>query len=124
MTLTYLPAAQANLAMQAMITPTTTYYLGLCDGSPSNTGANEVTGGSYARQSIAFGNASSGVESSTTAQNFTGMPSTTVDHILINASASGTGTYELGAPTGSSLTVPSGATVAFAIAAVTLTIGG
>jgi hypothetical protein len=61
---------------------------------------------------------------STDAQNFTSMPSTTVDHILVNTASSGTGTYTIGAPTGSSLTVPSGATVAFAIAAVTLTQSG
>lgn len=124
MTLTYLPAAQANAAIEAMITPSSTYYLGLCDGSPSNTGANEVMGGSYARQAIQFGNPSSGVMASTDAQNFTGMPSTTVDHFLVNASSSGAGTYELGGPTGSSLTVPSGATVALAIAAATLTLSG
>lgn len=124
MTLTYLPASVANAMMQAAITPSTTYYLGLCDGSPSNTGANEVSGGSYARQAIQFGNASSGAMASTDAQNFTSMPSTTVDHILVNTASSGTGTYTIGAPTGSSLTVPSGATVAFAIAAVTLTQSG
>jgi hypothetical protein len=122
MTLTYLPASQADAMIQAAITPSTTYYLGLCDGSPSNTGANEVTGGSYAEQAIAYGSASSGVMSSTDAQNFTGMPSTTVDHFLVRATLNGT--YLIGGPLGSSLSVPSGATVAFAIAAATLTQSG
>jgi hypothetical protein len=123
MALTYLPASQANAAMQAMITASTTYYLSLHTSSPSTTGANEVTGGSYGRQTIQWGAASSGVMTSTTAQNFTSMPSCTVGYFgawtLVTS-----GTYELGGTTTSSLTVPSGATVACAIGAVTLTVSG
>jgi hypothetical protein len=122
-TLTYLPAAQANAAMQAMITPTTTYYASLHTGSPSNTGANETSGGSYARQAIQFGNASSGVETSTDAQSYTNMPAVTISYFGVWSLVTG-GTYELGSPLGSSLTVPAGATVTMAIGAVTLTVGG
>ena len=43
--------------------------------SPGNTGANEATGGSYVRQSVTFGAPSSGVKTSTNAQNWTSMPS-------------------------------------------------
>ena len=123
MSLTYLPAAQANAALVAMIADSTTFYLSLHTSSPSNTGANEASGGSYARQSITFGSASSGVKTSTSAQNFTSMSSCTVGYFGVWSLVT-SGTYELGGATGSSLTVPSGATVAAAIGAVTLTVGG
>ena len=56
-----LPAAQENAGLNAMFVPSTTYYLALFTSDPSTTGASgEVTGGSYARQSIAFGSATSG----------------------------------------------------------------
>jgi hypothetical protein len=123
MTLVYLPASQASLAMEAMLPHATSVYLGLNTSSPSNTGANEASGGSYARQSLTMGAASSGVQTSTTAQNFTGMPSCTVGYFSAWSLVT-SGTYLLGGTTTSSLTVPSGATVAFAIGAVTLTVGG
>jgi hypothetical protein len=125
MTLTYLPATQANAAMQAMVVNGTTYYLSLHTATPGNTGASEASGGTgpYARQSIVMGAAASGTETSTTAQNFTGMPAVTVGWFGFWSLVS-SGTYELGGALTSSLTVPAGATVAFAIGAVTLTIGG
>jgi len=55
--------------------PATTYYLALFTSDPTTTGASgEVTGGSYARQAIAFGSASAGSQASTNAQTFTSMP--------------------------------------------------
>ena len=61
--------------LDAGFVPSTTYYLALFTTDPSTTGASgEVTGGSYARQAIDFGSASSGSQASTNAQNFTGMP--------------------------------------------------
>jgi len=89
--------------------------------SPSTTGANEVSGGSYARQSVTFGLPSSGVKTSTNAQNWTSMPSATVGYGGY-WSATSSGSYYSGYALGSSLTVPSGATVAAAIGALTLTL--
>lgn len=123
MTLTYLPNAQASAAMETLIPHGTGVFLSLHNGSPGQTGANEVTGGSYARLGLTMGAASNGVQTSTNAQNFTSMPATTVDHFgewsLVTA-----GTYLLGGLTTSSLTIPSGATVAFAIGAVTQSVTG
>ena len=123
MALTYLTAAQANAAVVAMFPSPGTMYLGLNTASPGTTGANEATGGSYARQSCTFGAASSGTEASSNAQNFTSMPAATVTYFSL-WSASTAGTYEGGGPLGSSLTVPAGATVAAAIGAVTVSVQG
>jgi hypothetical protein len=123
MALTYLPASQANAAIGAMITASTTYYESLHTTTCSNTGSAEVSGGSYGRQTIQVGAASSGVMTSTTAQNFTNMPSATVDYFgfwtLVTA-----GTFLLGGQLASSLTVPAGATVAVAIGGITLSVQG
>jgi hypothetical protein len=115
-----LPAAQENTGIAAMFVPTTTYYLALFTADPTTSGASgEVSGGSYARQIIQFGAASAGSEASTDAQNFTSMPAVTVPYAgLFTAVTSGT--YLGGMQLGSSLTVPSGATVAAAIGAVTV----
>ncbi len=123
MALTYLPAAQANAAIAAMFVPSTTYYGSLHTASPSTTGANEVTGGSYARQAAAFGSASSGVEATTNAQNWTSMPAVTVAYFGFWTAATA-GTWDGGGPLTSSLTVPAGATVAAAIGALTVQVQG
>lgn len=57
---------------------TTNAYLSLHDGDPGETGANEITGGSYARQLCAFDAAASGVTQNTAAEEFTSMPAATV----------------------------------------------
>lgn len=116
-----LPAAQENAAVAAMFVPSTTYYLALNTADPTTSGGSEVSGGSYGRLALAFGSASGGVETSTNAQNFTSMPSCTVPYSSI-WTASTSGTYLGGMALGSSLTVASGATVAFAIGAVTAAI--
>ncbi len=96
---------------------------GLNTASPSNTGANEVTGGSYVRQSITFGLPSAGVKTSTNAQNWTSMPACTVGYFTY-WSATTAGTYYGGGALASSLTVPAGATVAAAVGAMSTTISG
>lgn len=51
---------------------------------------NEVTGGSYARQSISFGTAASGQASNDAAVTFTSMPATSVEWVAImDASTAG-----------------------------------
>jgi hypothetical protein len=117
-----LPTAQENTMIAAGFVPSTTYYFALFTTDPGTTGASgEVTGGTgpYARQALVFGSASGGVEASTNAQNFTGMPAATVPYAAIFSLLSG-GTYEGGMALGASLTVPAGATVACAIGAVTV----
>lgn len=91
--------------------------------SPSTTGANEVSGGSYARQLTTYGTPSSGVEATTNAQNWTGMPSATVTHFG-EWTAVSSGTYNGGGALTSSLTVPAAATVAAAIGALTVSFTG
>lgn len=74
-------------------------YVSLHTADPGNTGANEVTGGSYARQLAGFGAPAddSGVRAVTNAADidFTGMPATTVTHFAIwNAATSGNSVYK------------------------------
>jgi len=117
-----LPAAQENTGIAALFVPSTTYYLALFITDPGTTGASgEVTGGSYARQAIVFGAASGGSEASTDAQNFTGMPAEAggIPYLAIFTLASG-GTYLGGGTVSGVSSVTSGATVTFAIGAVTV----
>jgi hypothetical protein len=100
-------------------------WLSLHTTSPSNTGANEVTGGAgpYARQTAAVSAPSTGTTVTSGAQNFVGMPAATVGFFGV-WSALTAGTYEGGGALTSSLTVPAGATVAFAIGALSLAVQG
>jgi hypothetical protein len=59
----------------------TSVYVSLHTDDPGETGANEVTGGSYARQSCAFDPAGSGLADNTAAVTFTDMPAETITHI-------------------------------------------
>ena len=90
------------------------------NGSDSAAGT-EVTGGSYARQTIAFDAASSGSISNNAVINFTGMPSCTVVGIEIYDSTGTPKRLAYGALT-ASRTVTSGDTVQFAIGAVSLSL--
>lgn len=115
-----MPAASENSAVQAVLTPSTTYYLSLHTTDPGTTGVNEVAGGSYGRQGITFGSSVGGLMTSTNAQNFTGMPSEAGNlYIGLWTAASG-GTFIWGDPT-VAVTGPvaTGATVAFTTGAVT-----
>ena len=90
------------------------------NGSDSAPGT-EVTGGSYARQTIAFDAASSGSITNNAAISFTGMPSCTVVGIEIWDSAGSPKRLAYG-PLTNSRTVTSGDTVQFASSAVTLSL--
>ena len=118
-----LPNAQLNAALQAMFVPSTTYYLGINSADPGTTGASEITGYTGNRPSIVFGSAVAGVQASTTSQAFAAMPAEAggVPYATIWTAASG-GTYLGGGPTtGLGGSIPSGATINFAIGAVTWT---
>lgn len=68
-----------NSAAPAVTTP----YVSLHGGDPGETGANEITGGSYARQAGSFGAASAGAVSNTASISFTDMPADTITHVGI-----------------------------------------
>lgn len=71
-------------------TPAGTVYASLHTADPGETGTSEVTGGSYARQAIAFAAASGGTVSNSGTLNFTVMPAGTVTHMgLWDALSSG-----------------------------------
>ena len=90
------------------------------NGSASAAGT-EVTGGSYARQTIVFGSASSQQIANNAVINFTGMPACTVVGIEIYDSAGTPKRLAWGAVTASKA-VSSGDTAQFAISAVTLSL--
>jgi hypothetical protein len=102
-------------------TPAATIYLSLHTADPGETGADECTGGSYARQSIAFGAASSGAVANTGAISFTGMPAATVTHVALWDASSTGNCYWSGALTAPK-TVGAGDTVSFAIGEVDVSI--
>lgn len=81
-------------------TPTggTTRKISLHTADPGDTGASEVTGGSYARQNGTFAAASGGSSALSAAVDFTGMPACTVTHFGVWDSA-GTPLYIGGGPT-------------------------
>lgn len=64
-------------------TSPTTVYLSLHTADPGLTGANEVVGGSYARQACAFDAAASKATQNAAAESFTAMPAVTVTHVGI-----------------------------------------
>ena len=56
-------------------------WVSLHDGDPGEDGANEVNGGSYARQSGSFGAAASGAVANDADIEFADMPTVTVTHV-------------------------------------------
>ena len=71
-------------------TEATSVYVSLHTDDPGQTGTNEVTGGSYARQSVTFSAASSKATANTADLLFASMPSATVTYVGIwDASTSG-----------------------------------
>lgn len=80
---------------QGGLVPTTTYYASLHTTDPGTTGAHEFTGGSYARQAVHFGTATTGLSKSAIAVTFTGLPAKTGKYIGLWTALSG-GTYKWG----------------------------
>jgi hypothetical protein len=64
-------------------------YISLHTADPSETGASEVSGGSYARQSGSFTAASGGAVETDADIEFTSMPAVTVTHVGVWDAASG-----------------------------------
>jgi hypothetical protein len=113
------PNAVLEAAAVAAIVPGTTYYLSGHTGDPGTTGANELTGGGYARQPIVFAaGASDGIIASNAAQTMPNAGSTAVTHFGI-WTASTAGTYMTGGALTSSVTA---ASISFGSGAVTVTV--
>lgn len=87
---TYLKNAILNHMLgKSTFTPPANYYLALYEGNPT-TGGGEVSGGSYARQSITWGTVADGAVDSQAAINFTNMPVTTVQYwAIVDAAVAG-----------------------------------
>jgi hypothetical protein len=125
MALSLISTAVANAGIAAMFPAPGTAFASLHTAVPGQTGASEVAGGAgpYVRQSLTFAAASLGVELSSNAQNWTGMPACTVTYFGVWSAASA-GTYSGAGLLGISLTVPAGATVAAAIGALSVGLSG
>jgi hypothetical protein len=102
------------------ITGATKLRLMTANGNDASAGT-EVTGGSYASQTIAFDAAASGSISNNASISFTGMPAVTVVGIEIYDSAGSPKRLAYGALT-ASRTVTAGDTVQFASSAITLSL--
>ena len=102
---------------QALVT-TGMAWLSLHTADPGTTGANECSGGSYARQSVTWAAPSGGSVATSNAQN---VPVNTGQTALYFGlwSAASAGTYYIGGALSSSAVGPTTAT--FAIGAVTVT---
>lgn len=107
-------ANQALNALDASGSPTNlAAYLMLHSASPSTTGANEFSGGGYARQAMTWNAASSGSKTNSGSATFTTSGSTAATHFGTN-SASTSGTFGIGGAltssvTSTSITVAAGA---------------
>jgi hypothetical protein len=88
-------------------------YVSLHTADPGNTGASEVTGGSYARQAGSFCAAASGALSNDANIDFTSMPAATVTHVGLWTAVSG-GTWIGGGALTASKTTNSGDTLRIA----------
>jgi len=122
-----LPDTIENQLLDALVgtssySVTTPIKLALVTANGSDSAAGtEVTGGSYARETISFTSASSGSIENDSAISFTDMPSCTVVGIEIYDSAGSAKRLAYGALT-ASRTVTSGDTVQFASGAITLSL--
>ncbi len=91
-------------------------YVSLHTGDPSTTGANEASGGSYARQACSWNNAASRSKTNSSALTFTTAGSTAMTHFG-TSSASTSGTFGIGGALASSVTA---VTITIASGALTL----
>ncbi len=89
-----------------------TPYISLHTADPGETGASEVTGGSYVRQAGSFTAAAAGALDNDATIDFTSMPAVTVTHVGI-WDASSAGNFLWGGVLGASKVVNSGDTFRF-----------
>lgn len=104
-------------------TKPTTVYLALYTSSPTDADSGtEVTGGSYARQTIAFNAASGGTTSNSATVTFTSMPACTVTHFGLRDASTG-GNLLYWAAFDASKSPESGDTLTIAAGGITVTEG-
>lgn len=112
----------ASLNGTAYTAPTTPMKLALATtASTASAAGTEVTGGSYARQTIAFTTSAGSGVSNSGAVTYTNMPAATTTHVDVYDSAGTPRRGWFGALTASKTTA-SGDTLSFAIGAVTVTL--
>jgi hypothetical protein len=112
----------ASLGTAVYTAPTGPMKLALETATGTNSAAGtEVTGGSYARQTITFAAASAGSASNSNAITFTAMPAATVTGVEIYDSNGTPRRAWVGALTASK-TVAAGDSLSFAISSVTITL--
>lgn len=112
----------ASLGVATFTAPTGAIKLSLSTSTGTNsTAGTEVTGGSYARQTITWNAASSGVSTNSNAITFTAMPAATVTGVDIYDSNGTPRRCWVGALTASK-TVASGDSLSFAVASVSITL--
>lgn len=113
----------ASLGVTAYVDPTGPMKLALATTASTATAAGtEVAGGSYARQTAAFGAASAGAISNSGVITFASMPAATVTHVDIYDNAGTPRRCWFGALT-TAKTTASGDTLSFAVGALALTLG-
>lgn len=99
-------------------------FLGINTGDPGTTGASEVAGGSYARQSITWGTSGpSSIANATSAINVPIPATTTVNFFSTWGAVSGTGSggYQIGGPLSSTITFVTAGTLTVAVGALAFT---
>lgn len=116
---TYAANALLNALCRNTSFSVTNPYTSVHTGDPGDNGANEATGGSYARQLVSYGVASSGQAASDTLERYGPMPSATLTHGGI-WDASTSGNFLGGSALSASKTVASGEFAEFAIGALTV----
>lgn len=116
-------------ALAAPLIPGNNYYLSLHSTDPGSNGANEITGGSYARQIITFSTPTtpfsfpSGIQQSTNAQIFINMPALAGNVWFGVWGALSGGNFQIGSPS-AAVTGPIilASTVDFATAAIQIVV--
>lgn len=101
-------------------TPPATIYVSLHTADPGDSGANEVSGGGYARQAVTLAAAANKATSNTTVIEFTNMPAVTITHCAIWDAQTGGNVLMYGALT-QSKTVNAGDTVRFNVGDLDIT---
>jgi hypothetical protein len=109
--------AQADVAQNAVLVPSTTYYLSLHTADPSTTGTGEGTDG---RKAITFASSSGGSQASSNAQSWPSANGGQTYAFFGVWSALSGGNYLRGG-TLTSITPSVGATISVAAGAITLT---
>lgn len=116
----YLENALLDAVFNATSFSVADVYMSLHTADPGETGASEVTGGSYARQVTTFGAAASGAVANDSAESFT-MPAATVTHVGLWDDASA-GNFLWGGAATASKTYGSGDTATVAIGDLDITL--